>query len=191
MTWLHSQRGLNMEPAAAALPLRFAGAKFEKIELNGCRDVAERYLTQFWDVAPQGIAPVLLGRTQTWKTYTAAYVARRLIEVAHLPVAFVSCPAEVALLDRFRDEDQHKIRKWMKVAFLVLDDFAALKTDSYGAEVVRALASGRFDSLHPTLWTGNIDAHPDEVFAKLAAGFGSITARRIQDGGRGFTALVL
>jgi DNA replication protein DnaC len=180
-----------MEPATAVLPPRFADPKFGKIERPACQDVAKRYLDQFWEVAPQGIAPVLLGRTQTWKTYTAAYIARHLIEEAHLPVAFVSCPAEVALLDRFREADQRKIGKWMKVAFLVVDDFAALKMDSYGAEVVRALASGRFDSLRPTLWTGNIDAQPDDVFGKLAAGFGSITARRIKDGGQGFTALVL
>ena len=80
------------------------------------------------------------------------------------------------------------------MGFLVLDDVLSLKADSYGMEVITAVASSRFSEMRPTLFTGNIDAESGEsgeVFAKISANYGSLLARRIQDGGRGYTAFVV
>lgn len=191
MTWLDAQRGLTTAPASAVLPLRFAEAEVRKVMNPMCRTVADEYLKAFWDAASQGIAPVLLGRTRTWKSYTAAAIVRRVVDVAQIPSAFVECLSDVVLLDRFREEDQRTIRKWQRVGFLVFDDVLSLKADSYGMDVVKAVVSSRFSEMRPTLITGNIDAVSEEVFAKISANYGSLLARRIQDGGSGFTALVM
>jgi hypothetical protein len=114
-----------------------------------------------------------------------------VVDVAQIPSAFVECLSDVALLDRLREKDQLTIRKWQRGGFLVLDDVLSLKADSYGMDVVKAVAAARFSEMRPTMFTGNIDADSGDVFAKISANYGSLLARRIQDGGPGYTALVL
>jgi DNA replication protein DnaC len=180
-----------MAPASEVLPYRFVDATMSKVENITCRKVGERYLEDFWTAAPQGIAPVFIGRTQAWKSYTAAVIVRAVVEIALVPAAFVDCMAQLTTLDRFREEDQRRIRKWTQVAFLVFDEFTSQKPDSYGADVMRAVAAARFGEMRPTLWTGNLSCEPCEVFAKIGGMYGSTLARRIQDGGKGYSAVVL
>ena len=190
MTWINDQRGLTTAPASSVLPLRFAEAELSKVPHPTCRAVADEYLKAFWEAASQGLAPALLGRTRTWKSYTAAAILRRVVDTAQIPSAFVECLSDVALLDRFHEKDQLTIRKWQRVGFLVLDDVLSLKADTYGMDVVKAVVSSRFSAMRPTLITGNIDAESGEVFAKISANYGALLARRIQDGSRGYTALL-
>ena len=189
-TWLDEARKRQPIPVPPPLPARFLKATVASIENEHCQGIADEYLTAFWDVAPVGIAPVLIGPAQQWKSFTAAAICRVLHHHAKVQTDWVNCPVDLVLLDRYSTNGRSKLRTWIDVPFLVMDDFAAVDPRGQVLETLVAIASARFDAMHPTLWTGNIDGNGDEVREVLGRTFGPAFTRRLESGGGAFRLLV-
>lgn len=181
MSWLDDAVALNPQPIPVELPERFKGAYLKDIEVEDLKVAARDYLHNFWDEAPKGIAPVFIGRSGLYKTFAAAAIAdpvSRFVETL-----WVNCPEDIARLEfnKFDKETIRTIDRWSKVPFLVMDDFAFGK--AFGADIIRIISSARFAGMRPTLWTGNVPLD----FDKIAAVYGAMFSRRLQDGGTGYT----
>ena len=190
MTWLEDAR-FSGSTALEGLPPRFAEATFAQLPQIVVRDVVKDYLTQFWSVAPKGIAPVFLGPARSWKTFGAVVIARTVHANAGLGVEFVNCPRQLMKLDlhRYTELTRRTIRRWESVPFLVLDDFGVIEKGSFKADVLTALAANRFDMCRPTLWTANIDLVEGQEFDTIAMLYSPLLSRRLQDCSTGFVAL--
>lgn len=151
------------------------------------RAVVLDYLTRFWDTAPEGIAPLFLGRARTWKSYAAAVICGGAVH-AQVPTDFVSCPSELLNLDldRFSAESRSLVRRWEQIPFLVLDDFAVIREHSFPGQILTAIAAARFDARLPTVWTGNLGSQKGAEFSDIARLYSPMLARRLEDGSKGF-----
>jgi hypothetical protein len=177
MNWVQTERSRNPSPVPPQLPERFRDAVLAEIPAQlGLRELALQYLDGFWSLAPQGIAPVLLGPAGTYKTYTACAIVRRV--GAHLESQFVSCPVEFATraLERYSGPTRQWIESLYSTPFLVLDDFLLMKVGSWESDVLRAILMARFDGLRPTLLTANA-----QDMARVEETCGVTVARRVHD----------
>lgn len=168
------------------LPERFREAELERIEVPEVREVATQYWQDFWQVAPNGIAPVFLGHTGRWKTYAACAVLRK-VQGALLQTAFLQCAVDLPWLElqRYADSTLQQLRRWQTVPFLVLDDFGSVPAKGWMAVQMVAIVAARFSAQLPTLVTGNRVATQDNV-REIERDYGAIFARRLRDGGRGY-----
>ena len=190
-TWLDQAR-LTYPLHLVNMPQRFRAADSTELPQAGLCSIVGEYIEQFWDLAPQGIAPLLLGPARTWKTHAAAAIANKVFLAGRVPVEWVNVPDQFLTLDlnRYTDESRRMIARWKRVPFLVMDDFGVIEKGSFGATVLAAVASARFDSQRPTLWTGNVHTPSSaQLFKTLAQVYSPLFARRLEDGSRGFVGL--
>lgn len=190
--WLYEQRAWTASQLhPLQLPRRFAEATLATIEEPTIAETASRYCQQFWDVAPNGIAPVFLGKARTWKTYAACAVLRVVQSRGQLQGHFLQCAVDFpqADLKRYAPETEARIREWHRVPFLVVDDFACIPSNSWAATQLVALAEARFAACLPTLYTANVLIGRDDV-KQVSANYGTVFARRLYDASAGFRVVI-
>lgn len=172
------------------LPARYAEATVPGIEHPTVRDVARDYCTRFDEVARHGIAPLLAGPVQTYKTYAAAAVCRYVHYYAQVPVRFISVPTEMARLERrrFDSHTEYEIAAMKDVTFLVLDDFPLVGAGTFASGMLVEIVTHRFDAMLPTLMTGNLGVGLNDT-SELDARFGPQFGRRVYDMSTGFRAV--
>ncbi len=191
MTWLDEELARNPSPRPPAIPERYRTASLTGIPKDHpLRALTFNYLVDFYDHAAKGVAPLLLGATGHWKTYSAAVVALTVGE--RLETEFVSVPDEFTLLaaDRFSDSTRERMARMMSVPFLVLDDFFWPTRESWESRQLVAVLAARFNGLRPTMITGNLELPAGREFDTLAATWGPLVARRLRDAAGDFAALL-
>jgi DNA replication protein DnaC len=189
-TWLHAE--FAPHPALLPpleLPPRFANVKFADIPSPGLRRIAQTYVKGFWEFAPEGRAPLFVGSVETYKTYTAALIAKAIHRTYQLPVVWVNCAEEFNRLERNRysDETNARIHKLKTASFLVLDDVSQVPAGTWQMNIVVEIGAYRFDHLRPTLYTGNIDVSSTDTDV-LERAFGACLSRRILSSSEGLRA---
>lgn len=139
------------------VPAQFADASLETIPHAKLREQVREYGRQFWDLAPRGIAPVWLGPPATYKSYAAAVLCTAM-HGQGVKTAWVTVPVRLTELERKRysPEADHALARWKTVPFLVLDDFAMVRLNSWQHDALVEIAMARFETQRPTLWTGNV-----------------------------------
>lgn len=174
-----------------ALPARYKAARLEDVPHKGLVQVAHNYGTEFWEVAPKGIAPLLLGAAGEFKTVTAAAIARAVHGVMHIEVGWCNCAVEFMGFDReaFGVSTQQRIKALKTVPFLVMDDFTQVPINTRMHNTLQEIAGSRFDSMHPTLWTGNVFLDKGNL-EKFYATVGTFLARRVLEMSEGFRTQV-
>lgn len=192
MTWLDEELRLHPQPVRAVrLPERYRHAQVTHIpEAHPLRDVTLRYVSEFFDQAARGIAPVLLGPTAEWKTYCAAAIVG--LVGAQLQAEFFSVPDECAMLaiDRYSAATRDRLAGLMTVPFLVLDDFFWPDQQSWEFKQLVSVFVARFNNLRPTLITGNLVLPEGQEFETLVNSYGPLLTRRIREAGGSFIALL-
>jgi DNA replication protein DnaC len=172
------------------LPKRYATARVADIRNPAVLGVSRDYCTQFDEIARRGVAPLLLGPVQTYKTYAAAAVTRYVHFYAQVPARFVSVPETFGRLERRRFDPavEHELSRMKAVTFLVLDDFPLVGSGNYAAAMLVEVVTHRFDAMLPTLMTGNLWVSPEDV-REVNQRFGPQFGRRLLDMSTGFAAI--
>lgn len=185
--WLKQHLLHNLGTSPLELPERYKDADVYSIEEEAFQKAATKYLKDFYELADKGIGMLLIGRSRTWKTYTAAAVARR-VHMVPLDVVFVQCAVDILELARnqFADSTKRQLEHYQKASFLVMDDFAEIPPNTPGHMMLLGIAEARFGNQRPTIWTGNVGGKREEVMVELSQRYGPGFARRIHDGSEGF-----
>lgn len=139
-------------------PSQYATATLAGIVPPRLRSMVAAYGAQFWEVAAQGIAPLIVGPPATYKSYAAAVLCRQVQEVAQVQAAWCTVPVMLTKMERKRyaSETDDQIERWKDVPFLVVDDFAMARVGSWQYDVLVEIAMARFERQRPTVWTGNV-----------------------------------
>lgn len=190
--WLAKQRKTHPELLAPTeVPRRFQDVSLASVKPEALVKIAKRYSTDFWDVAPKGIAPLFLGTAGQHKTVTAAAIATGIRQQYWLDVAWCSCATEFVQFDRETFSPTTKQRMdWLKTApFLVMDDFTQVPAGSRMMHTLVEVGCSRYDAMLPTLWTGNVLITKTDRSALITA-VGAALARRMLETSEGFAAQV-
>lgn len=173
------------------LPRRYMDATLKNVPHLALVKVARNYGTKFWEAAPKGLAPLLVGAAGEYKTVTAAAIARAVHDVMNIEVGWCNCAVDFIRFDReaFAPSTQVRIAQLKLIPFLVMDDFTQVPLGSRMHNTLQEIAGVRFDSLRPTLWTGNIVLEKGDT-EKLAKTVGTFLARRILETSVGFRGQV-
>lgn len=178
------------------IPEHLHDCELERIPHKALRDAVLRYGSNFWTLASRGIGPLFLGDPAQWKSYAAASIARALHERACVRVGWCDVPIALNQLERkrFDPATDETIESWKQVPWLVLDDFAMVRIDSWQYSVLAEIALYRFDAGRPTCWTGNVDVSqgsgPEAVEAGLKQAVGAQLTRRILERSEGYRVYV-
>jgi len=190
MTWLDLWRAQHPTPAPLVLPERYQQARLEKCSPVQ-RECIHKYLQQFWEVAPQGRAPIFLGESGVGKSMAAAVLITLLHERAKLDMRWESA-GQWVVKDRTLPREEHAswVRKMQQIPILVLDDihFVTVAEVSTFA-VLTAVLTGRWDACKPTIITANLSLPAGTEWDALATIYTAALARRMRDAGEGFTVL--
>ena len=142
----------------APVPEQFTNATLTDIPSDPLRGLLRRYGSEFWDAAAKGVAPLLVGPPGTYKSYAAAVLCKQLHGKVGIRTEWCTVPVQLTKLERMRftanTDDQ--IERWKTCPFLVCDDFAMVRLNSWQHDVLVEIAMARFESQKPTLWTGNV-----------------------------------
>jgi len=183
-----------MGPPDIPLPLR--GVDLDSIPHRALRRNVQQYGQHFWELASKGIAPLYLGDPAQYKSYAAATIARALHERACLRVAWCDVPVTLNQLERKRFEraSDELIERWKQAPWLVMDDFAMVRMDSWQYGVLVEIGMYRFDAGRPTCWTGNVqingEAGAGAVEEALKSAVGVQLTRRILERSEGYRVYV-
>lgn len=174
------------------IPEQFANATIETIPQKSLRNCVLRYGQHFWEAASKGLGPLLLGDPATYKSFAAATLSKALHERARIHVAWCEVPITLNQLERkrFDKSTDERIEEWKQAPWLVMDDFAMAKMESWQYGVLVEIAMSRFDTGRPTCWTGNIEvqgtATPQLVEDALKRAVGVQVTRRILERSEGY-----
>jgi hypothetical protein len=174
------------------IPPRYDHATLADVPYPSLVTTAREYGKRFWDVAPLGQAPLLLGVAQTWKTHAAAVLASKIRELYQLNVGWCNCASELPRLDRdaFLETTRTRIQYMKTVPFLVMDDFSQVKQGAgRQLDIMVEIGTDRFDNLRPTLWTGNLTITKEDRSALVNA-VGTCLARRMLEASEGFRVML-
>lgn len=189
MSWLLER--IQATPPHAVpleLPARYREASLSHIPREDCVGLAKDYVLQFYEAGAEGKAPLLVGRSGTWKTYTACAIARMLYELP-LDVRFVSCAVTLPHIQRnlYEESGMELLRKIRRTALVVMDDFTMVPSSSKAHELLLEIAEYRFSNQLPTIWTGNVSGSTlQEIMGNIAGSYGPGFARRLHHGSEGF-----
>lgn len=172
------------------LPPQFAEARLEEIPHPKLREQVREYGRQFWELAPHGIAPVWLGPPATYKSYSAAVLCKAMHSQG-IKTAWATVPVKLTELERKRYDGtaDQVLTHWKQVPFLVLDDFAMVRMNSWQHDALVEVAMARFESQKPTLWTGNVfveEGTVPKLSALLEQAVGAQLTRRMLERSEGF-----
>jgi len=191
MTWLTQLN--NPAPPPLDLPLRFADARLAGLPDGTLKEKVADYLTEFAQVAPQGIGCLFVGRARGWKTYAAAVIARHVNHWAKIDVLFVQCAVLAAELERnrFAESTANYLDRVKHTSLVVMDDFSQIPERTFAATVLTEIAEYRFANLRPTVWTANVSGTGiEQVMQSIAQLYGAGFSRRVHDGTEGFRVRV-
>lgn len=189
MGWLAMHLERNPVPPPFEYPTRYKDADVAGIENEALRKLSIKYLTHFEENVDAGIGILLLGKAQTWKTYTALTIAKRAYERGKLDCMFMGCASELLSLgqNQYSDYTRARIDQAKKVSMLVMDDFAMVPSHGAAFEMLLGIATYRFDNLRPTLWTANIlENVNEELMEAIGRSYGPGFARRLYDSSEGY-----
>lgn len=155
--WFHSRLARNPTPDPVVIPNRYADVSWESMRDGALKDYAKRYIANFMDNAPKGIGGLIVGRSGTGKTHTAAVIAKAVNRV--IDAALIQSPVFIAQIERARFSTQSSslIELACTTGFLVMDDFDQFDSTSYTSSVLIEIGETRYSNLLPTLWTGNFE----------------------------------
>lgn len=173
-----------------ALPPQFAEARLEDIPYAKLREQVREYGRQFWELAPRGIAPVWLGPPATYKSFSAAVLCKAM-HAQGIKTAWVTVPVKLTEFERKRYDGtaDQALTHWKQVPFLVFDDFAMVRLNSWQHDALVEVAMARFESQKPTLWTGNVfveEGTTPKLSALLEQAVGAQLTRRMLERSEGF-----
>jgi len=179
-------------PPPPEIPARYQGASITMIEDTNLQALATEYLRKFEVLGSEGIGPVLLGRSRTYKTVAAAALAKGIWKAFSVGVVFVGCIDQLPQMEllRYDPGTAKRIKQWCATPVLVLDDFMIARPGTWAADILLAVLSARFNALRPTIITGNIILEKGREWAALAEIHNPALAHRLEEGGRGFTLFV-
>lgn len=176
------------------IPLKFRGGELNQIPQAKLRELVRNYGRNFFDAAPKGIAPLLLGPMAAYKSFSAALLARQIREKALVKVDWVDCPVLLNAFERrrFDVETSERIEQIKNTGWLVMDDFAFVRLGTWQSDLMAEIACHRFDNSMPICWTGNVHMAVDEKapLAILSEVVGGQLARRILEASQGYRLMV-
>ena len=196
--WLADSVAHNPNPPRLVLPYRFSEADVYTIpgmddgSDSPLRRITKEYLTNFWQVAPQGIGCLFIGKAGTYKTYAACAIARR-IHRSGVDTMFAQCPVLLNRIERnrFGADSAEAIHRLSTVPFLVMDDFSQIDSKTFASGVLVEIAEARFSNLRPTIWTGNIELREGvRVGTVLGSLYGPSFSRRITEASKGYAVYI-
>lgn len=197
-TWLEQERKLHPVLNSVKLPARFADPTPAGIKNVMAKAAAKKYLSAFDEHVEQGIGILFSGRSATWKTYTAAYIAQKASTTGALNTLFIQCSLALNHISRQRYTTYHDSKKELDaictVPFLVMDDFTQVRPRTAVADLLVEIAEARFADQKPTIWTCNLDLSDAEGkphLKKLSDDYGVSFARRVAHGSRGFLVNII
>lgn len=141
-----------------SVPAQFADVTLEGLRQVTLRSLVRSYGQQFWEAGSQGLAPLILGPPATYKSYAAAVLCKQIHQAAKVPTAWCTVPVDLTRIERkrYQPDTDALIDRWKTIPFLVLDDFAMIRTGSWQFDVLLEIAMARFEARRPTMWTGNV-----------------------------------
>lgn len=173
------------------VPGQFADASLNDIPSEPLKGLLKRYGSEFWDAAARGAAPLLVGPPGTYKSYAAAVLCKQLHARVGIRTEWCTVPVQLTKLERMRftanTDDQ--IERWKSCAFLVCDDFAMVRLNSWQHDVLVEIAMARFEAQKPTLWTGNVVLAQGNTQA-LTDAVGAQLSRRLMERSTGYRLYV-
>lgn len=191
-TWLDAVRKVHeAQLAPSEVPERYRDIRFvPEIPKLIARTVAQ-YCALFWGLGAKGLAPALLGRAGSYKTYSACIVANQIRDKGLIDTAFVQCGPEFQQLERrrFDVESDKRIEYLCTVPFVVLDDFTKARPGSWAVDMLDAIVERRYATRLPTLFTGNCLITATDN-SELLNHFGVGFTRRFREMTNGLVAVV-
>lgn len=168
------------------LPPQFENVTRAGIQHPTVHDLVTRYLTNFWDAADQGIAPVFCGKVGTYKTYGSCVIAKAVYEKLAVTVEYFDTPTEVPQLDRgwYDGTTTRRMDQLCKAPLLIVDDFARLRPTGRDIAIMDEIGQLRYNSGLPTIWTANIEFGPDKT--AIADLIGAAFERRLVERSAGY-----
>jgi DNA replication protein DnaC len=189
-TWVEWASGTYPAVQFLPVPPRYADVTVATIGDPELLAAATEYLQHFEAAASQGLGPVFIGAAREYKTVAAVAVLKALWQ-HQVPVDYLPGGGLLRFeVDRYSEATRKRLKAWESVPVLLVDDFAAPRQNSFGADVVLDVCSARFDAGLPTIWTGNLKLPRGGEFERVEELFGPLFSRRLQDAGAGFTVLV-
>lgn len=177
--WLLETRQRNPNPTPLILPTRYEDVHLGGIKHKELYEMSQLWLRNFWDVAPNGIAPLFVGTSGEYKTYAALAIAKQVSSTIETCVAWCPQLAVQLLLNRFSVEPL--IRRYCQVPFLVMDDFAVLEPTREQMQALLVIISERYNMKRPTLWTANIVVDTKDPFKHIRERYGVLVERRLME----------
>ena len=179
----------------AAVPEQFSNAVIDVVPHRTLKECVLRYGREFWQAASRGFAPLFLGAPAVYKSFAAAALTKALHERALVRGEWCDVPITLNQLERrrFDRSTDAQIDRWKQAAWLVMDDFAMARQDTWQHGVMTEIAMSRFDTGRPTCWTGNVEveqATPEKVEEALKRLAGVQLARRILERSEGYRVYV-
>ncbi len=173
-----------------SLPPRYANASYDILAKGSpvLATIVKDYLARYWPLAEKGMAPAFVGRTESFKTYATAVLARQVAQSALLPVHWVACGVDLMGVSPWQAREAALLGPWVSAPFLILDDVTTLRANTAAVDLLQAIVLSRFDNQLPTCWTANLPA--DRLEAGLAENLGVSSARRLLECSAGFMGVV-
>jgi DNA replication protein DnaC len=181
-------RAVEPHPALmgpSPVPTQFHDVTVDGIAHAALRDCVHRYGEHFWQAASAGLGPLFLGAPARYKSFAAAVLTRGIHERACVPSSWCDVPVALNQMERRRFDrtTDELIESWKVVPWLVFDDFALVRPETWQHGVLMEVAMARFDARKPTCWTGNVELSnrpaPDAVAEALKRVAGVQLARRV------------
>lgn len=192
-TWLEQERKQHPVLQPVKLPARFQNPHPKNIANALVFAATREYLTDFDTHVESGIGILFSGRSATWKTYAAAYLAHKACTTGEINSYFVQCSLVLNHISRQRYTTYLDSKKQLDaictVPFLVMDDFTQVRPRTAVADLLVEIAEARFADQKPTIWTCNLNlatAEGKPHLTKLSDNYGVSFARRLAHGSRGF-----
>lgn len=185
-----------IEPSAslvgeAPVPSQFKDARLSEITAKPLHSLLRKYGSEFWQAAAVGVAPLLVGPPGTYKSYAAAVLCKQLHAKVLIRTTWCTVPVQLTKLERMRftATTDETIETWKSCPFLVCDDFAMVRINSWQHDVLIEIAMARFEAQKPTLWTGNVVLAPGNIQA-LTDAVGAQLCRRLLERSTGYRLYV-
>lgn len=175
----------------APVPGQFRDATLDGIPSEPLRVLLRKYGSEFWDAAARGVAPLFVGPPGTYKSYAAAVLCTQLHQRGGIRTEWCTVPVQLTKLERMRftANTDDTIERWKDCPFLVCDDFAMVRLNSWQHDVLIEIAMARFEAQKPTLWTGNVVLAPGNTQA-LTDAVGAQLSRRLLERSTGYRLYV-
>lgn len=183
--FLERARAVPLRPLE--LPATFRTGTLADIKNRELRDHLGAYAAQFYTLADHGIAPFLIGRVGTYKTYGACVLLGAVHTTLAITCEFFDCATEMPRMDRgwYEGYATRRIEEVAAAPFLVVDDFTQIRDSGRELSIFAEIVNRRYASGFPTLYTANL-AYTDTTFTELEQRYSAPVVRRIRERTQGW-----